>query len=84
MLVRAPLEALPLPAVDQLPVGIAVAPLLVQEDALLMVQVKLEEPPLVTVEGLGTIEQVGAGVDWVTVTFALHVFVPPGPVQFRP
>ena len=59
MEVKAPVETLPLPAVDQLPPGIAVAPLLVQEDALETFQVKVDDPPLVTDAGLGVMLQLG-------------------------
>ena len=57
MFVSAPVEALPL--VARLPLH---APDAVQLVALVLLHVRVEEPPLVTVAGLAAKDRVGAGV----------------------
>ncbi len=67
-----------LPAVARAPFQ---SPLAVQDVALVLVQLRVAEPPWLSDDGVAVRLSVGAGVTGVTVTVVLFVAVPPGPVQ---
>lgn len=72
----APVDSLPL--VPRVPLQ---SPLATHEVALVEVQVSVESPPCTIEPGVAVSDSVGAGVAGETVTVALPVPCPPGPVH---